>query len=54
MSQSEAVLPVSSIHRATILLASDRGSDKYMTMSKIAEAYPYHTHDRTDCPIFIL
>ena len=37
--------PARTILRANILLASDRGSDQYMTVSKIAEAY--HTTPTT-------
>ena len=37
--------PARTILRANILLASDRGSDKYMTVAKIAEAY--HTTPTT-------
>lgn len=37
--------PARTILRANILLASDRGSDQYMTVAKIAEAY--HTTPTT-------
>ena len=44
--------PARTILRANILLASDKQSDKYMTVSEIANAY--HTHNGTDCEGFLL
>ena len=46
--------PARTILRANILLASDKGSEKYMTVSKNSRGLSYDAHNRANGKNFIL